>query len=845
MSADFKGLAAELLQSSERHVSSWLSAGKRQGKEWVVGSLSNEPGTSLSINLNNGRWADFASGETGGDLIDLYAAIHGISMIDAYKELGGEVNPRAPRPMKPRTPAPAPEPTRRVVSPVPESVALHDCAHPKFGRPVRVWQYMNEHGELLGYVARYEPAGERKQIVPWTYDGERWGMGQWPEPRPMYGLQRLAEKPDAPVLLVAGEKAADAAHALAGKVYVAMTWPGGEMAWQKTDFSPIYGRKVLIWPDADATGAKCSAALGAHLLEHCPEVKILDVADQADGWDAADCTMTWPEFRAWAKPRAAVLAPIPAAARQKSPTLQSHVNAGSDVAPQSATASPNNSASAGPVHSFPREAGADQTPGPGASGGEVIALPAKRRRPAPADDVFIFSSTPLETAALFQANLPDDGKVLFWRGEFYTWNGHRYVVRDQVYLHQQLYSFMSSCLTHKTDPKTGDKEVVAFSPNKAHIENVMHALRAVCFIDLPEPPSWITAEPGDVPAGEIIAFRNGFLHAPTRRMMPSDPRLFVISALDFDYDATAPAPTEWLRFLSGLWPADPESIETLGSVFGYMLTDDTSQQKAFMMIGPPRCGKGTILRVLENMVGQHNRVSPSLASLGTQFGLQPLVGKRVAMISDARLSGKTDQQPIVENILRITGEDSLTVDRKFLGSWSGKLSTRFIMASNETPAFSDASGALANRFVMFKFSHSFLGHEDHGLTVRLLKELPGIVLWALDGLQRLQARGYLATPESGRELADEMREQASPIAAFVAEKCVVHPDAAVDRNDLFAVWKTWCQAQGMEHPGTMITFGRRLSAAFPGIGRSQPRDGGTRLNLYSGVRLQRVTEQFD
>lgn len=372
MSADFKGLAAELLQSSERHVSSWLSAGKRQGKEWVVGSLSNEPGTSLSINLNNGRWADFASGETGGDLIDLYAAIHGISMIDAYKELGGEVNPRAPRPMKPRTPAPAPEPTRRVVAPVPESVALHDCAHPKFGRPVRVWQYMNEHGELLGYVARYEPAGERKQIAPWTYDGERWGMGQWPEPRPMYGLQRLAEKPDAPVLLVAGEKAADAANALAGKVYVAMTWPGGEMAWQKTDFSPIYGRKVLIWPDADATGAKCSAALGARLLEHCPEVKILDVAGQADGWDAADCTMTWPEFRAWAKPRAAVLAPIPAAARQKSPTLQSHVNAGSDVAPQSATASPNNSASAGPVHSFPREADADQTPGPGASGGEVV-----------------------------------------------------------------------------------------------------------------------------------------------------------------------------------------------------------------------------------------------------------------------------------------------------------------------------------------------------------------------------------------------------------------------------------------------------------------------------------------
>ncbi len=811
MKRDFSGLKAQLLASARRHVPDWLPAGKQRGKEWVVGSLSGEPGDSLSINLDTGVWCDFASPEIrGGDLIDLYQAIHGVDAATAYKELGGD-EPRAPVQASP-SPKATPKPARKVITPVPQSVDLHGCDHQIHGRPSRTWTYQNASGELLGYVARYDLEDGSKEVVPWTYTSSGWGMGQWPEPRPLYGLPHLAARPDVPVLVVEGEPSTDAAVKFAGGVYVVVTWPGGGHAWKKADFTPLYGRRVLLWPDADLSkagnkidvlpqdqqpGWKTMQAIAAELAPHCPEVKIIDpghVLDRKHGWDAADSGFTWATFKEWAIPRVSIYTPPP------TPEV-----------------------TAMPVKHLPS------------------AVPRARLN----EDVFIFSATPLETASVFQKSLPDDGKVLFWRGEFYTWNGHRYVVRDAVYLHQMLYHFMSSCLTYKNNPKTGDSEVVSFSPNKAHIENVMHALRAVCFVNLPEPPSWITQEQGDVPAGEIIAFRNGFLHARTRRLFPSTPRLFITGSLDFDYDPSAPAPRAWLTFLNTMWENDKDSIRALSEMFGYLLTDDTSLQKAFLLIGPPRCGKGTILRVLENMVGQHNRASPSLAGIGTQFGLQPLIGKRVAMVSDARLSGKQDQQPIVENILRITGEDAITLDRKHTTAWSGKLSSRFVMASNETPSFSDASTALANRFVMFKFTVSYLGREDPGLTSRLLPELPGIILWALDGLANLQARGHFISPESSRELAEEMIEQSSPISAFVAEKCVVHPDAAVDRNDLFAVWKTWCQSQGMEHPGTMVTFGRRLSAAFPSIGRSQPRDSGTRLNMYTGIRLQRIFDQSD
>jgi putative DNA primase/helicase len=485
----------------------------------------------------------------------------------------------------------------------------------------------------------------------------------------------------------------------------------------------------------------------------------------------------------------------------------------------------------------PAPQGAD-TPEP-AAGSDVT--DERHAPPGCGERPLIFKGKPMQSAQLFHDTLPEGGRILFWRGEFYSWAGDRYVVRDRVWIEQRLYHWSAGCDTWRMN-RDGSHEVVAFDPTADAIGNIVHALRAVCYADLPEPQCWIEEQPGDPPATEIIAFRNGFLHWPTRRLLASTDRLFCTSALEFDYDPIAEQPAEWLAFLQGLWPEDPESIQVLGEMFGYLLTDDTSQQKAFMLIGPPRSGKGTILRVLESLVGYANRVSPSLSSLGMQFGLQPLIGKRLAMISDARLSGRADQQPIVENLLRVSGEDTISVPRKNITDWTGKLPTRFVFASNELPAFSDASAALANRFVMFQFTTSFLGREDLGLTARLLRDLPGIVLWALEGLDRLRQRGHLIRPQSADELHADMVEQTSPIRAFVEDCCIVGEGNQVDRDDLFGAWRKWCETQGRDHPGTKVGFGRQLAAAFPEIKRAQPRAGGTRLNVYSGARLKHQWE---
>src|SRR5262249_25859962 len=124
---------------------------------------------------------------------------------------------------------------------------------------------------------------------------------------------------------------------------------------------------------------------------------------------------------------------------------------------------------------------------------------------------------------------------------------------------------------------------------------------------------------------------------------------------------------------------------------------------------------------------------PTLASLGTQFGLSPLLGKPLAIVSDARLGGGNVHQ-VVERLLTVSGEDMIDVDRKFRDPWTGKLPTRFMILSNELPRFGDASGAIAARFIVLQQTRSWLGKEDPHLTGALLGELPGILGWALDGL---------------------------------------------------------------------------------------------------------------
>ena len=419
------------------------------------------------------------------------------------------------------------------------------------------------------------------------------------------------------------------------------------------------------------------------------------------------------------------------------------------------------------------------------------------------------------------------------QGTFFRWATSHY--REETYeaMRAEAYAFLDAAKRSDEDGKLYD-----FNPNKTKVANVLEALAAAA--QLPStttPPAWLSGN-GPAPPSEILACANGLVHLPSRRMLPHSPDFFTTNAVDYRFDRDAGDPIEWLEFLHGIWPDDPESIATLQEIFGLALTGDTSHQKAFLIVGPKRSGKGTIARVLTALLGKENVAGPTLTSLSQNFGLQALIGKPLAIISDARLGGRTDAHVIAERLLSITGEDSLTIDRKFKEAWTGRLSTRFLILSNELPQLTDASGALASRFIVLQMERSFYGSEDLGLTSRLMQELPNILRWAMDGRDRLAARGYFRQPESARQALSELEDLGSPIGAFLRERCIVEPRREVERDRFYQAWLDWCRQEGRDHPGTSITFGKQLRAAIPGIRTSQPRAaGGMRVRCYVGVGL--------
>lgn len=348
---NFKALAEALLARGQSLLEAWLPGGKRNGHEYVCGSLQGGEGSSCSINLTTGAWGDFATGEQGGDWLSLYAAIHGLTMgkaaIQVARDEGLEdvagvqrsaTHKRIERP--PAPPAPAPKPREdegwKTLRPVPPGVPEVNFKH--FHRKPEDLQHVSPYrvgSELHGYVVRFGTSDGGKDTLPRTWcvssrDGAaKWHWRQFDEPRPLF-LPGGALPNGRTVVLVEGEIKGEVLQKLldagAPGVYCVASWPGGSKAWQKADWSWLANCTVLLWPDCDSKREKLtpterkaipdpamqlelraskpllgafkqpgmSAMLGiGALLEdtHAAKVQLLPIAEpgeKPDGWDCRD-----------------------------------------------------------------------------------------------------------------------------------------------------------------------------------------------------------------------------------------------------------------------------------------------------------------------------------------------------------------------------------------------------------------------------------------------------------------------------------------------------------------------------------------------------------------------------
>ncbi|MES3016185.1 MAG: hypothetical protein V4721_00335 [Bacteroidota bacterium] len=311
---DFSFISRQALANAMSILQRLFPSGRMDGpNEFRVGGLDGHKASgkgSLSVNINTGKWADFATGQSGGDLVSLLAARDGMSQKDAADEMLQLIG-------MPKDNLPQKRPDKEFIPDLnpPKDPQNHD--HYRHKAPSATWIYRNAAGERMFYMHRFDIGGGDKEICPQVYgayDGKKgWWWRMIKDNRPLYGLDRLA-KSKGTVVVVEGEKCADALQALAAGKLCCVTWSGGTGAVDKTDWTPLKGRKVVIWPDADQKcfkggdrlkplteqpGYKASQKIAYLALKAGAEEALVMEFEHSmfpDGWDVADAIAEKKDF---------------------------------------------------------------------------------------------------------------------------------------------------------------------------------------------------------------------------------------------------------------------------------------------------------------------------------------------------------------------------------------------------------------------------------------------------------------------------------------------------------------------------------------------------------------------
>lgn len=276
--------------------------------------------------------------------------------------------------------------------------------------------------------------------------------------------------------------------------------------------------------------------------------------------------------------------------------------------------------------------------------------------------------------------------------------------------------------------------------SQRHINDVIRAIKNRSTVYEQRPLPFLLSDPEKNVRNTLI-FQNGQLeikldNPPIFTFVKHEKDLFSLSHLPYNYYSDALCP-QWLQFLKSIWGENSANILQLQEWFGYCLIHSYRWQKIMLLVGASRGGKGIIGNVLRCIIGHDDACGFQLGDLASTFGLQQMANKRVAVLGDAQDVERNKSGQVKGILLSISGDDGVSVNRKYKDIITKNIAARITMLANAMPTFIDNSDALSNRLIVLPFTRTFAGKEDTELQEKLALEFSGIFNWAIEGLKRL------------------------------------------------------------------------------------------------------------
>jgi putative DNA primase/helicase len=266
-----------------------------------------------------------------------------------------------------------------------------------------------------------------------------------------------------------------------------------------------------------------------------------------------------------------------------------------------------------------------------------------------------------------------------------------------------------------------------------------------------------------------VNVRNGIVNLETGELYDHDPRwkTTVQFPITYDPDATCPRFDAWAKEIIG------DQLQVLLEALCWVLDPSTTPQRAVMLYGPSRSGKGTMLRLIEAMVGKQNTSSVSLHQLADdRFAAARVYGKALNYSGELSAGHIEDMQMFK----MLTGDDPVPANPKFGKPFEFHNQALFAFSANEIPSVGESSSAYVNRMLPFRFGNSYAGAEDPSVEKALREELPGIFNLLVRAWQERKARGHDLDVDPAVQA--EFEQASDRVSQWLAEKMLIPEELA-------------------------------------------------------------------
>ena len=389
------------------------------------------------------------------------------------------------------------------------------------------------------------------------------------------------------------------------------------------------------------------------------------------------------------------------------------------------------------------------------------------------------------------------------------------------------------CRTPDVVGRAVEQAVVAAGGSRLVTDSVVRSVEALAARRVSRSPDELNQT-----APLSINVRNGMLDMLTGRLEPHRPDMLSTVRVPHRWnpDAECTLFDAWLRQMQP--SAGVRSM--LQEIAGYVLCSGINFHSFFFFYGDGSTGKSTFVEVLEALVGKANTVAVQLQELDKPFIRHQLVGRQLYLCKELT----KDSFKHIGLIKAITSGDPVFCDVKNRAGFTFRPCGRFVMESNVVAHTPDTSGGFERRFLQVDWRVVVpLEDRDYGLVQKLVAESDGILRWAVEGFQRLHARGRFCPTDESQEATAELLRHRDQVGSWARDNWVVPgpSDKYVLTIDLYQSWRAWCDEHDVKpYTDEANVFAREVSRKRPEWRKDCRREAGhdgTRERRWYGLRL--------